>query len=270
MQKQNLCLSRIFSTGPAIIVAIDHGMFDGPIPGLEKIGEISSKILPDIDGVLMSPGTLRDIGVELCGHRNSPTPITRINWSTIYCFDWNYHSGDTVKVYSPETALELGAQMVLVSLSLQTGNQQTDAKNVEVFSQLCNEAHKLGLTVIGEYFPVDEENMSAEQMHKEIKIGCRMLYELGADVIKTFYVERFEDVVAGCRTPILALGGKRLPNDLEALKFARKQINSGASGIVFGRNVIQSPKPIELQKALIDVIKNNVDPKEAADKYRLE
>ena len=270
MLKQNLFLSRFFSTGPAIIVAIDHGMFDGPIPGLEKLGEIPSKILPDIDAVLMSPGTLRDIGTEICGHRNSPMPITRINWSTIYCFDWNYHSGDTVKVYSPESAFESGAQMVLVSLSLQTGSQQTDAKNVEIFSRLCNEAHKLGLPVIGEYFPVDDENMSPEQMHKEIKIGCRILYELGADVIKTFYTEKFEDVVTGCRTPILALGGKRMPSDIEALKFAKKQIDSGAAGIVFGRNVIQSEKPIELQKALIDVVKKNIDPKEAADKYGLE
>jgi DhnA family fructose-bisphosphate aldolase class Ia len=212
---------------------------------------------------------LRDIGKTLCGHRNSPMPIVRINWSTIYCFNWNYHSGDSVRAFTPANALKTGAQMVLISLSLKTGSQCRDAQNIEVFSSLCNQAHHLGLPVIGEYFPVDDENMSAENMHSEVKIGCRILYELGADVIKTFYTNRFEEVVAGCPTPILALGGKRLPTDLDALKFARQQIKSGAAGIVFGRNVIQSAKPIALQEALIDVVRRGVEPEQAAASHGL-
>ena len=128
---QNLCLSRFFSRGLAIIVAFDHGMFDGPIAGVNRVNEIPSKILPDIDDVLMSPGMLRNMGTKLHGNRNSPIPIIRINWSTIYCFDWDYHSGDTVSAFSPDEALRIGAQMVLISLSLQTGSQQRDAHNIK-------------------------------------------------------------------------------------------------------------------------------------------
>jgi DhnA family fructose-bisphosphate aldolase class Ia len=244
-------------------------MFDGPIEGVDKVGEITPKILPSVDGVLMSPGMLRDIGLKLCGHRNSPMPITRINWSTIYCFQWDYHSGDTVKAFTPKQAFEIGSQMVLISLSLQTGSQQRDAKNIEVFTGLCNQAHELGLPVIGEYFPIDDENMSEEQIYNEVKIGCRILYELGADVIKTFFTKNFKEIVTGCPTPILALGGKRLGSDLKVLKLAQQQIEAGAAGIVFGRNVIQSEKPIELQKALLEVVKQNVVPEDAAAKYGL-
>lgn len=269
MLKSNLFLSRFFSRGPAIIVAFDHGMFDGPIAGVAKIGEIPGKILPDIDGVLMSPGVLGDIGQQVCGHHHSPMPITRINWSTNYCFSWDYHSGDTVRTYSPKQALGLGAQMVLISLSLRTGSEERDAANVRVFCELCNEAHELGLPVIGEYFPVDDENMSAQEMHNEVKNGCRILYELGADVIKSFYAENFQEIVAGCPAPILTLGGKKLPSDLDSLKYAREQIDAGASGIVFGRNVIQSQKPLELQKALLEVVKENVPAEKAAQKYGL-
>jgi DhnA family fructose-bisphosphate aldolase class Ia len=270
VKTQNLFLSRFFSTGPAIVIAFDHGMFDGPIKGVDNVADIPKKILPEVDGVLMSPGMLRDIGPQLCGQRNSPMPITRINWSTIYCFNWDYHSGDTVKVLTAEKALQIGAQIVLISLSLQTGQQSCDAKNIEVFSELCSQAHELGLPVIGEYFPVDDEKMNEEQMYEEIKIGCRILYELGADAIKTFYTKNFEEIVAGCPTPILALGGKRLASDLDALRYAQRQIQSGAGGIVFGRNVIQSAKPIELQKALLEVVKQNVSPEEAAAKYGLK
>jgi 3-hydroxy-5-phosphonooxypentane-2,4-dione thiolase len=269
VKSNNLILSRLFSTGPAIVIAFDHGMFDGPIPGVDRVAELPPRIFPGVDGLLMSPGMLRDIGPQLCGQRNSPIPITRINWSTIYCFAWNYHSGDTVKAFSPQEALQAGAQMVLISLSLQTSSQRQDAKNVEVFRELCGQAHALGLPVIGEYFPVHEEDLSEEQMYQEIKIGCRILYELGADVIKTFYTKKFEDVVSGCPTPILALGGKRLASDLEALQYAKQLTASGAAGIVFGRNVIQSPQPIELQKALLAVLKEGHSPEEAAQAYGL-
>lgn len=270
MKSNHLILSRFFSTGPAIVIAFDHGMFDGPIPGVDRVDELPPRIFPGVDGLLMSPGMLRDIGPQLCSRRNSPIPITRINWSTIYCFAWNYHSGDTVKAFTPKEALQAGAQMILISLSLQTGSQRQDAKNVEIFRELCGQAHELGLPVIGEYFPVHEEDLSEEQLYQEIKIGCRILYELGADVIKTFYTKNFENVVSGCPTPILALGGKRLASDLEALKYARQQISSGAAGIVFGRNVIQSPQPIELQKALMAVLKEGLTPDEAAKKFGLQ
>ena len=270
MKSSNLFLSRFFSTGPGIVIAFDHGLFDGPIEGVEKVSEIPDKILPEVDGVLMSPGVLRDIGLELCGHRDSSMPIVRINWSTIYCFNWDYHSGDTVPTFTPKQALQLGAQMVLISLSLRTGSQARDAENVKVFRELCAGAHELGLPVIGEYFPVDDEKLTEDQMLEEVKIGCRILYELGADVIKTFYTRNFEEVVAGCPTPILTLGGKRLDSDMEALRYAREQIQAGASGIVFGRNVIQSEKPLDLQRALLDVVKRNIPAETAAKNHGLQ
>ena len=269
MDTTNLILSRFFSTGPAIVIAFDHGMFDGPIPGVDRVAEIPKMILPEVDGVLMSAGVLSDIGPQLCGQRNSPLPIVRINWSSTYCFGWDYHSGDTVGVFTPAQALKRGALMVLVSLSLQTGSEQRDAANIKLFSELCNQAHDLGLPVVGEYFPVDDEGISPQQLHEEIKIGCRTLYELGADMIKTFYTCKFEEVVAGCPAPILALGGKRLASDVEALDFARQEIASGAAGIVFGRNVIQSKKPIELHKALLAVVKEKAPVQETAAKYAL-
>ena len=270
MEHNNLFLARFFSRGPALVIAFDHGMFDKPLEGLTDMQELTEKIHPEIDGVLMSPGVLRDIGIKLCGRRPSPMPIVRINWSTIYCFSWDYHSGDTVVAFTPQQALQWGAQLVLVSLSLHTGDQKLDAKNVRIFRQLCAQAHDLGLPVVGEYFPIDDENMSADQLHEDIKIGTRILYELGADAIKTFYTPNFDQVVAGCPVPILALGGKRLSSDVDVLKLAQEQINSGAAGIVYGRNVIQSQNPLNLQKALLEVVKQGTSAETAAQKYGIK
>ena len=269
MTKSNLFLSRLLSESPAIVVAIDHGMFDGPMPGIDQVGKIPEIILPETDAVLSSVGLLRDIGPQLYGRRGDPMPIVRLNWSSMFCFTWGYHAGESAAVCRPAEALRAGAQCVLICLTLQTGSEQRDVNNVKLWAELAAEAHALGLPVIGEYFPVDDEGMSAEQMALDVKIGCRVLYELGADVIKTFYTDNFAEIVAGCPTPILALGGKRLPTDLEALSFAQKQVADGAAGIVFGRNVFQSAKPIELQRALIDVLKRDVKPADAVAQYGL-
>jgi DhnA family fructose-bisphosphate aldolase class Ia len=212
---------------------------------------------------------LRDIGGRLCGGRNSPVAIVRINWSTVYCFGWDYHSGDTVRAYKPADVLRWGAQIVLISLSLRTGSEGKDAKNIEVFCDLCRQAHELGMPVVGEYFPVNDEALSEDELFDETKTCCRILYELGADIIKTFYTKNFQDVVAGCPIPILSLGGKRLASDLAALEYAQAQIESGSSGIVFGRNVIQSKRPLKMQKALLEVVKEKVPGREAAKKYGL-
>jgi DhnA family fructose-bisphosphate aldolase class Ia len=264
---KNPALEKMFSTGPAIVVAIDHGFFDGPIPGLNDVRTLADKISSEIDAVLLSPGMYRFMKEKLFVCHQAPQAVVRINWSTIYCFNFGYHSGDTVTAFSPEEMQKMGASFILASLSLKTGDQARDAENVRVFSDLCSRAHALGMPVIGEYFPVNDEALSEDEMFEEIKIGTRVLFELGADVIKTFHTRDFEKVVEGCPVPILALGGKRTPTDIAALELAELEIKTGAAGIVFGRNVIQSPKPIQLQQALIDVLKNKMSAKEAAKKY---
>ena len=42
----------------AVIIAVDHGEFDGPIPGMIRLPETVSRIDPTVDGILLSPGML--------------------------------------------------------------------------------------------------------------------------------------------------------------------------------------------------------------------
>ncbi len=269
MNGLNLRLRRLFTNAKCVIVAMDHGMFDGPIAGMEDIGALPEKILPDIDGVLMSVGTLKHIGDKIVRDRKSPLIITRINWATTCCFNWRYTQAETVEAFSPEQAFALGSDVVLISLTLQTGSENRDAENVRIFAKLCNEAHRLGMPVIGEYFPADEAKLSAEQMRDEIRIGCRILAELNTDVIKTFHTIDFEETVAGCAAPILTLGGSKYPNEIDALKAAQQQMEDGAAGVVFGRNAIQAKDPIAFQKALVDIVRNGLSSADAAKKYNI-
>jgi len=203
-------------------------------------------------------------------YKGAPMAVVRLNWSTTYCFSWHYKQGATVAAFRPAEALRLGADAALVSLTLQTGSEATDAQNVAVFRELCAEAKQLGLPVVGEYFPVDAENLAPEQLEPSVYKGARIISELGADLIKTFYTPNFREVTESCPVPVLGLGAAKLPTQLAALEHAAEVVAAGAGGVVFGRNALQVPDPLAFQQALCDVVKRGMSPAEAVHKYHLE
>lgn len=263
-------LARLFSRGGnAVVIAADHGEFDGPIPGMIRIGETLSRIDPSVDGVLLSPGMVARAGA-LFGAKGAPMAIMRLNWSSHFCFHWGYREGEAVRVAGAAEAVRLGADAALVCLTLATGSEERDARGVELFSALRAECHALGLPVIGECFPRNVKELSAEELHDHVLRGCRVLAELGADAIKTFHTCRFREVVEGCPVPVLGLGAEKTPAQLDALALARREIDEGARGVVFGRNAIQVPDPPAFQRALCDVVKRGRSPEEAAAQHGLK
>ena len=253
----------------AVIVAMDHCLFNGPQEGMHNLAETASRIAPCVDGILLSPAML-----PFCRHafnyKGAPMAVVRLNWSTTYCTNWDYHEGATVEAFTPAEALRLGADVVLVSLTLETGSEANDARNVALFRKLCRKAKKLGLPVVGEYFPVGGEEMTPERLHASVYMGVRIIAELGADLVKTFYTSDFRAVIESCPVPVLGLGAARMPTQRDALQLAADEAAAGARGVVFGRNALQVPDPPAFQQALCDVVKRGVSPDEAVRRYHLE
>jgi len=269
MNGKHLRLEKLFNKGEnAVIVAMDHGMFDGPIPGMIDLKETAAKINPCVDGILLSPGMLKHLRFAF-NYKGAPMPIVRLNWSSVYCFHWNYNHAYTVLAQTVEEAVANGAEIVLASLTLQTGSEETDTRNVEIYSRLVNAANKLGIPVIGEYFPTHSGTISPEQMHEQVFTCCRILSELGCDMIKTFNTNNFKSVIESCPVPVFGLGAEKTPLQIQALQLAANEIGDGARGVVFGRNAIQVKDPIAFQTALCDVVKRGVLPSEAVEKYKL-
>lgn len=270
MTGKNLRLNKLFSRGKnAVIIAADHGEFDGPVPGMIDLPETVRQINPGVDGILLSPGMLKQ-----CPHafdyKEAPLAIVRLNWNTVYCFHWNYEQAISAAVMSVAQAAAQGAEIVLVSLTLQTGDERIDARNIEIYSRLVNEADKLGIPVIGEAFPNKTDKLTPDELQEQVYSLSRIIVELGADMIKTFYTNNFKEVVKSCPLPILALGAEKKPHQLEALQLAYDSISQGARGVVFGRNAIQVEDPQGFQGALCEVVKDLVKPQKAAEKYRLK
>jgi putative autoinducer-2 (AI-2) aldolase len=95
------------------------------------------------------------------------------------------------------------------------------------------------------------------------RLACRICAELGAHVIKTYFVaEEFETVTSSCPVPIVMAGGKKLP-ELEALTMAYNAVQQGAAGVDMGRNIFQSDAPKAMMLAINKVVHENMKPAEA-------
>jgi DhnA family fructose-bisphosphate aldolase class Ia len=271
MDGKALRLSRLFpdnGKGNAVIVAIDHGQTFGPADGLVQYTQAAEK-LKGANGVLLTPFMIRHSGNLFLGP-NSPVVLSRLNWNTIHCEPWHYKQAHIVKAISVGTCIAQGAEVVLASLVLQNETEDQDARNVSNFAALVEEADVLGIPMVGEVFPRGDLRNHPDEFHDYIKKACRIICELGADAIKTFYTgDRFAEVTEGVPIPVFALGAEKMEREVDALELAQRAIQRGARGVVFGRNVIQAVCPEQFLAGLKDVVQNQVSPAEAAQKFNL-
>jgi DhnA family fructose-bisphosphate aldolase class Ia len=262
-------LARLLGRADKLVVAaVDHGAFHGPIAGLEDPVAACSK-LTGADAVLMAPGMIRHVA-HLFAAPQSPWLITRLLWNSTYCFQWNYSQSRHRTILSVAQAVALGADVVLASLSINTGSEEVDADNAGRFSACVQQAAELGVPIIGEYYPAGTQKMSSQELHENIRIGCRVAAELGADLIKTFYTgPQFRRIAESAPAPILVLGAEKTPQDRDALKLARDAAAAGARGIVFGRNILQSANPAGFVQAVRAVMNQQTDIDQAVRQYGL-
>lgn len=257
-------LNRLFSDGKrAVIVAADHGFFVGPTEGaIDLPGAVEAWC--EADGILLSPGMLQSCG-HAFSYRGAPCAVVRLDWSTVFGSRWGFTGAHPAQVLAPATALAMGADIGMATFTFTMEQEEVDRENVEHFARLVDAKRECGLPLIGELFPVAPDELTAGELFRQVHTGCRILAELGADVIKTYFTgERFAETVEATPVPILVLGAERMPNERDALEMAQRAISAGARGVVFGRNVIQSEDPAAMISALRMVIKEDADPAEAA------
>ncbi len=269
IEGRSIRLSKLFPQGgKTVVVAIDHGQTFGPTEGLIQFTQAAER-LKEANGVLLAPHMVRFSGDLFKGY-GSPAVICRLNWDTIHCEPWKYQEANIVRTVSARDAIKAGADIVLAGLVVYTGEEKHDAINVEVFARSVEEAYDLGVPLIGEVFPVGGMRSRPEEFHDYIKKACRIICELGADAIKTFYTgDKFNEVIEGVPIPVFALGAEKFEHDVDALELAYKAINAGAQGVVFGRNVVQSHDPARFLRGLKDVVQGHGKPVEIAAQYQL-
>jgi DhnA family fructose-bisphosphate aldolase class Ia len=224
-----------------LVVAFDHALVLGPIPGTEDpCGQISRFVEAGVNAILLNLGLIQRC-IDCFSCAATPGLIARIDWTTI----WNALSqGEngalrTCMLAKPEDALRHGADAVLSYLVVGTGDADFEAKEIARNAEIARECERMGIPLIMETL-ARGKSIENPGDPKWLAFHTRIATELGADVIKTDYsgsADTMRQIIRGCPIPILVLGGSR--NDA-ALDVVRGAMKAGAAGVFFGRNVFQS------------------------------
>ncbi len=247
-------ISRIIkpASGRAVMLAVDHGYFMGPTTGLEQLGDAVSPLLPYADTLMLTRGALRyfiDPAVDI--------PITlRVSGGTSILNPQLLHEGN---ICSIEDAIRLNASCVAFSILV---GAEYERDTILEFTRVVDQARSFGIpslcvTAVGRDMVRDARYMA---------LASRMGAELGADIIKTYFVEGFEKVVETCPVPVVIAGGKKIP-ERDALKMAHDAIAAGAVGVDMGRNIFQAENPVAMIQAVRAVVHDNVSADDAFNHY---
>jgi putative autoinducer-2 (AI-2) aldolase len=247
-------LSRIFHppSGRTVMLAIDHGYFQGPTTGLERVDVRIVPLLPFADALMLTRGMLR-----------SSIPSTAPRGTVLRA-----SGGPSIlkELSNEEIALEVedAVRLNAAALAVQVfigGEYET--KSIHNLTRLVDAGNRYGIPVLG--VTAVGKNMTRDARY--FRLACRICAELGAHIVKTYYVaEDFETVTASCPVPVVMAGGKKLP-ELEALTMARNAVQEGAAGVDMGRNIFQSDAPEAMIQAVRKVVHDGFSPREALELY---
>jgi len=248
---KKLRLGRIFGfeSNRTVIVAMDHGLFMGPVKGLESPSSVAKKAVDGgADALIVSPGMVRHIGNEVRGKTGL---IIRVDGAV------TAHGADffrTRKLASVEDALRLGGDAIIAMGYVGTPTESEGLENLGMFSRECE---KFGVPLVAEMIPVQSEKIKDPYDVDVVGLAARIGAEMGADVIKTHYTgteQTFRQVVQGCPLPIVVAGGPKMKTEEQLLKVVRGALNAGAVGVAFGRNIWQHRDPLGITRMIVEVV----------------
>ncbi len=250
----HLRLNRILNaeTGKGIVVAIDHGLFIGPLPGIENPAKAIDTLLPGHpDAIQMTPGITRACIGKFFG-KDKPGIIVRLDATNIWRKKPGPKEGYYAQVASVKDAVQLGGDAVVTFLFAGYDTDAQEADNLKTLSRIAADAHGHGIPFIVEPLAI-QKGANVVRDFEIMRLIVRMASELGADLIKADYPEnkkQFEELVALATAPILVRGGPKMDSDKEMLSMVKDAMDCGAKGIVFGRNVWQHKNPAGILRSL--------------------
>lgn len=245
-------MNRIFRPdGKTLIVALDHGLLDGPCPGLENPVETIAKIATGgADAVLTSYGIARQFAREL-----APLGlILRIDGAATNLGKQSDGPSSSL-FFKVEEALRLGADAVVVTALPGSAKEEASLENL---AAAVSAAHRWGLPVLGEMVPGGFNSGPEYRTQPNIAMAARIGVELGADFIKTPYTSGFEAVTSACFRPVVILGGSKRGSERDMLADIRAAIDAGGAGVAIGRNIFQTENPVAMTAAVVALVHEGV------------
>ena len=247
-------LARIFNpaTGRTVMLAIDHGYFQGPTTGLERVDLSILPLVPHADTLMLTRGILRTI----IPPSTSKSIVLRVSGGTSILKEL---SNEDIAV-DIEDSVRLNVCAMAVQVFIGGEHERQSIINM---TRMVDAGTRCGIPTLA----VTAVGKDMQRDARYFRLATRICAELGAHYVKTYYVESgFDTVCAACPVPIVMAGGKKIP-ELDALTMAYNAVQAGAAGVDMGRNIFQSDAPVAMIKAVRAVVHDNETPAKAFDLY---
>jgi putative autoinducer-2 (AI-2) aldolase len=241
--------------GRTVMLAIDHGYFQGPTSGLERVDLSIVPLLGDADALMCTRGILRstippDAPRSVVMRASGGPSILK-------------ELSDEQIAIDIEDAVRLDVDALAVQVFI-GGEHET--QSIHNLTRLVDAGMRYGIPVMA----VTAVGRDMVRDARYFRLATRICAELGAQLVKTYFVdEEFATVTAACPVPIVMAGGRKLP-ELDALTMAYRAVAEGAAGVDMGRNIFQSERPAAMLRAIRGVVHEGLTPAEALDVFNAE
>ena len=265
-------LNRLFGTsGNCFDVAIDHGMFNEAsfLGGIEDMRKAITTIASaEPDAIQLPPGTAPIL--QAIPGKTRPALVLRTDIANVYGSPLPRTLFSEVIDHPVEQAVALDAACVVVNLFMLPGQPEIHRDCVRNVNALKRECELAGMPLMVEPLVMQDNSKGGYMVDGDIdKILplVRQAAELGADIIKAdpcSNVSEYHRVIEIAQgLPVLVRGGGRV-SDAEILARTEELMRQGASGIVYGRNVVHHADPAGMTRALMAIVHENATAEAAA------
>jgi len=270
-------LAQMFNlkSGRTVLLAVDHGYFQGAPKGLEDLRGTVDPLLPYCDAISPTIGGLK---TSIDPFTKTPIILRATGGNSMRKSD---QLDDEIVTVSVEEMIKCNAIGFTASCYIGLPHQTESIGNL---TSLTNEARKYGLISIGitavgsdpilTRFVKGEREGGGDltkddkkEALKYLKHAARVVSENGADIVKTYYCDGFEEVVDSCLAPIVIAGGTKRPTK-EALDFVSNAVKAGAVGVDMGRNIFQNENPVAMIQAVRSIVHEGRSVKKALQLYK--
>ena len=238
-----------------LVVAMDHGRALGAVAGLEDPGRVIETVVEaGADAIMTSFGVIKRYRDRLIGR--IPTFMRVDGGPSHYREDWLRNTQWSL-LHSVEDAQELGADGICTMVFV---GAPCELETLEITAEIAGQCLAAGLPLMVEALQCPCERIPDPNSADAMASACRIGFEHGADVVKSYApggVEAFRTVTASTPVPVLIAGGPKAGGPREALQVVRDSLDGGGRGVVFGRNIWQSPDPARMVAALRHLIHAN-------------
>jgi putative autoinducer-2 (AI-2) aldolase len=223
-------LARIFNpvSGRTVMLAIDHGYFQGPTTGLERVDINILPLAPYADTLMLTRGILRSIVPP----STSQSIVLRVSGGASILKEL---SNEDIAV-DIEDSIRLNVCAMAVQVFI---GGEYERQSIINMTRMVDIGTRYGIPTMA----VTAVGKDMARDAKYFRLACRICAELGAHYIKSYYVE------------------------LDALTMAYNAVQKGASGVDMGRNIFQSEAPVAMIKAVRAVVHDNETPAGAFNLY---